>query len=159
MRLPQPEGRCGRRDDAANADATEETAQEGVWFRSWAPPSVERFHVGSVAGANESAPEGAPIADPAGAKNGCKRAITANAQARLAGEREAETARGMAELALQVIAVHGMQRWQIETVFQQITEVFELRHLIGSTPQATVFQASLCLVMYNGQILQRNWMS
>ena len=40
-------------------------------------------------------------------------------------------------------------RWQIETVFQQITEVFELRHLIGCTPEATVFQASLCLVVYN----------
>src|SRR5205823_76703 len=32
---------------------------------------------------------------------------------------------------------------------QQITEVFELRHLIGCTPEATVFQASLCLVVYN----------
>lgn len=40
-------------------------------------------------------------------------------------------------------------RWQIESVFQQITEVFELRHLIGSTPQATVFQAALCLAVYN----------
>ena len=34
-------------------------------------------------------------------------------------------------------------------MFQQITEVFELRHLIGCTPEATVFQASLCLVIYN----------
>ena len=42
-----------------------------------------------------------------------------------------------------------LQRWQIESVFQKITEVFELRHLIGCMPQATVFQASLCLVMYN----------
>jgi hypothetical protein len=40
-------------------------------------------------------------------------------------------------------------RWQIENVFQQITEVFELRQLIGTTPRATVFQASLCLVIYN----------
>jgi hypothetical protein len=40
-------------------------------------------------------------------------------------------------------------RWQIENVFQEITEVFELRQLIGSTPRATVFQASLCLVIYN----------
>jgi hypothetical protein len=47
-----------------------------------------------------------------------------------------------------LLAVYLM-RWQIENVFQAITEVFELRHLIGSTPQATVFQASLCLVMYN----------
>jgi hypothetical protein len=42
-----------------------------------------------------------------------------------------------------------LMRWQIENAFQQITEVFALRHLIGCTPAATVFQASLCLVMYN----------
>ena len=42
-----------------------------------------------------------------------------------------------------------LMRWQIENVFQQITEVFELRHLIGCAPKATVFQASLCLVIYN----------
>ena len=42
-----------------------------------------------------------------------------------------------------------LARWQIETVFQQITEVFDLRQLIGATPEATVFQASLCLVLYN----------
>jgi hypothetical protein len=40
-------------------------------------------------------------------------------------------------------------RWQIENVFQQITEVFGLQHLIGCAPGATVFQASLCLVIYN----------
>jgi hypothetical protein len=50
--------------------------------------------------------------------------------------------------AVDLLAVY-LERWQIETVFQKITEVFELRHLIGCTPQATVFQASLCLVMYN----------
>jgi hypothetical protein len=50
--------------------------------------------------------------------------------------------------AVDLLAVY-LNRWQIETVFQKITEVFELRHLIGCTPQATVFQASLCLVMYN----------
>jgi hypothetical protein len=42
-----------------------------------------------------------------------------------------------------------LHRWQIENVFQQITEVFELQHLIGSAPKATVFQTSLCLVIYN----------
>ena len=40
-------------------------------------------------------------------------------------------------------------RWGIERVFQQITEVFALRHLIGSTPHATVFQAAFCLLLYN----------
>jgi hypothetical protein len=50
--------------------------------------------------------------------------------------------------AVDLLAVY-LTRWQIETVFQKITEVFALRHLIGCTPQATVFQASLCLAMYN----------
>jgi hypothetical protein len=47
-----------------------------------------------------------------------------------------------------LLAVY-LTRWQIENVFQTITEVFALDHLIGCTPQATVFQASLCLVIYN----------
>jgi hypothetical protein len=50
--------------------------------------------------------------------------------------------------AADLLAVYLM-RWQIQSVFQAIAEVFELRHLIGCTPRATVFQASLCLVMYN----------
>ena len=42
-----------------------------------------------------------------------------------------------------------LTRWKIENVFQQITEVFELRRLIGTMPQATIFQAGFCLVLYN----------
>jgi hypothetical protein len=42
-----------------------------------------------------------------------------------------------------------LARWQIENVFQQITEVFGLEQLIGSAPGATVFQASLCCVIHN----------
>ena len=41
------------------------------------------------------------------------------------------------------------KRWGIETVFHQITEVFSLQHLIGSSPQAVLFQFSLCLLLYN----------
>lgn len=41
------------------------------------------------------------------------------------------------------------ERWQIERVFQQVTEVFQLQRLIGSSPQAAVFQAAFCLVLYN----------
>jgi hypothetical protein len=41
------------------------------------------------------------------------------------------------------------RRWGIERVFQQITEVFHLRHLIASTPQGTIFQCALCLLLYN----------
>jgi hypothetical protein len=40
-------------------------------------------------------------------------------------------------------------RWQIERVFQQITEVFALQRLIGSTPEAVVFQCAFCLLLYN----------
>jgi len=43
----------------------------------------------------------------------------------------------------------GHYGWSIERVFQQITEVFELRHLIGRAPGAAVFQAALCLVICN----------
>jgi hypothetical protein len=41
------------------------------------------------------------------------------------------------------------QRWGIEQVFQKVSEVFHLRHLIGSHPQAMIFQASLCMMLYN----------
>jgi hypothetical protein len=41
------------------------------------------------------------------------------------------------------------QRWTIEGVFQQITEVFHLQGLIGTTPQGTMFQMALCLLLYN----------
>jgi hypothetical protein len=42
-----------------------------------------------------------------------------------------------------------LMRWGIERVFQQVSEVFELRKLIGSTPQAGVFQAAFCLLLYD----------
>jgi hypothetical protein len=41
------------------------------------------------------------------------------------------------------------QRPNIEAVFQRITEVLALRRLIGTSPRATLFQLSLCLLMYN----------
>jgi Transposase DDE domain len=41
------------------------------------------------------------------------------------------------------------QRWGIETVFHQITDVFSLRHLIGSQPKAVLFQLAYCLLLYN----------
>src|SRR3954463_13764508 len=40
-------------------------------------------------------------------------------------------------------------RWGIETVFHQITDVFSLRHLIGTMPKAVLFQLSFCLLLYN----------
>jgi Transposase DDE domain len=41
------------------------------------------------------------------------------------------------------------KRWGIETVFHQITDVFSLQHLIGSSPRAVLFQLSFCLLIYN----------
>ena len=50
--------------------------------------------------------------------------------------------------ASDLLALYG-QRWGIENCFQQVTEVFGLQGLIGSSPQATVFQFAFCLVLYN----------
>lgn len=41
------------------------------------------------------------------------------------------------------------QRWEIERLFQKVTEVFDLQRLIGGTPQACVFQFAFCLLLYN----------
>ena len=40
-----------------------------------------------------------------------------------------------------------LKRWSIENMFQQVTEVFHLQDLIGSTPSATVFQAAFCFLL------------
>lgn len=46
-------------------------------------------------------------------------------------------------------------RWGIESTFQKVTEIFAMGRFIGSTPEATVFQASMCFVLANVvQVLQ-----
>jgi len=50
--------------------------------------------------------------------------------------------------AVEVLALYK-SRWGIEKVFHQITDVFSLKKLIGTTPQATLFQLSFCLLLYN----------
>ncbi len=60
--------------------------------------------------------------------------------------------------AADLLAV-SLARWQIETVFQQIIEVFHLQRLIGCRPPATVFQASLCLVLFNVLQLVRGYVA
>jgi hypothetical protein len=48
-----------------------------------------------------------------------------------------------------------LARWSIERVFQQITQVFHLQTLIGTTPQGTVFQFAFCVLLYNmGQVVR-----
>lgn len=41
------------------------------------------------------------------------------------------------------------RRWHIERVFQAVMEVFGLDHLIEGSPEATIFQCSYCLILYN----------
>jgi hypothetical protein len=50
--------------------------------------------------------------------------------------------------ALDILAVYHA-RWGIEEVFQQITEVFPLKRLIGGSPRAGIFQMAFCLLLYN----------
>lgn len=52
-----------------------------------------------------------------------------------------------------------LRRWGIEKLFQRVTEVFDLRHLIGTAPQATIFQASFCLVLSNVIGVVRNYLA
>ena len=40
-------------------------------------------------------------------------------------------------------------RWDIEEVFQQVTETFSLSHLIGCAPKAVLLQFAFCLLLYN----------
>lgn len=42
-----------------------------------------------------------------------------------------------------------LMRWGIERVFQRVTEVFHLQHLISSSPEGTIFQFAFCAVLYN----------
>lgn len=49
------------------------------------------------------------------------------------------------------------RRWGIERMFQEVTETFSLKHLIGCAPKAVLFQFSFCLLMYNlTQVLKRH---
>ena len=50
--------------------------------------------------------------------------------------------------AQQLLDVY-LQRWSIERVFQQVTEVFHLQELIGTSPRGAIFQFSLCTCLYN----------
>lgn len=50
-------------------------------------------------------------------------------------------------------------RWGIESMFQKVVQTFDLRHLIGGTPQATVFQAMLCFLLYNITLVIRDYVA
>jgi hypothetical protein len=42
-----------------------------------------------------------------------------------------------------------LNRWGIERMFQQVTEVYGLEHLIGTKPEGVIFQFAMCLLLYN----------
>jgi hypothetical protein len=52
-----------------------------------------------------------------------------------------------------------LTRWKIETVFQDVTTIFGLRKLIGSTPEATAFQAAFCMVVYNAIMVVKSYIA
>ena len=47
------------------------------------------------------------------------------------------------------------RRWGIERLFQKVTEVFHLRALVSARANGTVFQAALCLLLYNLTVVIR----
>ena len=49
------------------------------------------------------------------------------------------------------VLVGYRKRWDIESTFRDVTEVFALGRFVGSTAEATVFQASLAFVLSNLQ--------
>ena len=51
------------------------------------------------------------------------------------------------------------RRWGIETMFQKVVQTYDLRHLIGGTPEATVFQAVFCLLLYNITLIVRDYVA
>lgn len=50
--------------------------------------------------------------------------------------------------AADLLGLYG-ERPRIEYLFQQVTEVFGLRGLMGGMPQACIFQFAFCLLLYN----------
>lgn len=52
-----------------------------------------------------------------------------------------------------------LTRWTIETVFQDVTTIFGLKKLIGSTPEATAFQAAFCMVVYNAVLVVKSYVA
>jgi hypothetical protein len=60
--------------------------------------------------------------------------------------------------ALDLLSLYR-SRWGLEVMFQRVVQTFDLRHLISGTPQATVFQAMLCLLLYNITMIIRDYVA
>lgn len=50
-------------------------------------------------------------------------------------------------------------RWGIESMYRVVVQTFDLRTRIGSTPEATTFQAMLCLLIYNIALTIRHFVA
>ncbi len=53
------------------------------------------------------------------------------------------------EVSAEELLALYLDRWSIERVFQQVTEVFHLQRFISSTPNGAIFQFALCSLLYN----------
>lgn len=56
---------------------------------------------------------------------------------------------GVRKYPAKVLLALYRERWGIERVFQKVTEVFGLQRLIGSRPEAGIFQLAFCLLLYS----------
>jgi hypothetical protein len=52
-----------------------------------------------------------------------------------------------------------LRRWGIEQLFQKVTEVFHLQAMVSSQENGTVFQAALCLLLYNLTVVVRAYVA
>lgn len=52
-----------------------------------------------------------------------------------------------------------LRRWGIERLFQKVTEVFHLQALVSARANGTVFQAALCLLLYNLTVVIRAYVA
>lgn len=52
-----------------------------------------------------------------------------------------------------------LERWKIERLFQQVTTVFHVQQLIGTSPQGAIFQFALCSCLYNVIQLIRRYLA
>jgi Transposase DDE domain len=52
-----------------------------------------------------------------------------------------------------------LRRWGIEGLFQKVTEVFHLQVLVSARENGTVFQAAVCLLLYNLTVVVRAYVA
>jgi len=65
---------------------------------------------------------------------------------------------GVAYPAADILDMY-LRRWGIERLFQKITDVFHLRTLVSARENGTVFQAAVCLLLYNLTIVARAYVA